>query len=454
MHPWHGVSSVVTLAILAGGGGHDRALVAQQEPAATVLTLDEALDIALASNLDITNARLGVTRAEQAVSAARTSRLPAFTLDGLTSYSFTRQGYTIPAGALGDYPPIGPIPGSDTTIKSIEGPWGSIGVSLTQPILQQFRIGKVITQHELQAQVAEQGLRSRQQDVTKEVKQQYYQILQLESSLEAAMASVTFYRELTRLVSQYVDQGAAQQYELMETEARLARAQHTARGEANALQTAKERFNNLLARDPATPFRAQSEVPPSRAGYPSLAAAESLAIAQRPDIQEKALRLRQAQTGRALVTNEYIPSLNLTARYSRLFNVEFIPTTDVSIGLMLRWDIWDWGRKQHDIAGKDAEINQASNELRNAQAQAGIEVDARIRDLEQAEALVKVTSIERAAAVEKLRVLTNEYREQAALLKDVLQAESELAEANAQYQNAILSAWTAQAQLDRAMGQG
>ena len=50
-------------------------------------------------------------------------------------------------------------------------------------------------------------------------------------------------------------------------------------------------------------------------------------------------------------------------------------------------------------------------------------------------------------------MLTNQYKEKAALLKDVLQAESELAEANTQFQDAILSAWTAQAQLDKAMGQ-
>jgi outer membrane protein TolC len=35
----------------------------------------------------------------------------------------------------------------------------------------------------------------------------------------------------------------------------------------------------------------------------------------------------------------------------------------------------------------------------------------------------------------------------------VLQAESELAQANAEHADAILSAWNAQAQLDKALGQ-
>ena len=82
-----------------------------------------------------------------------------------------------------------------------------------------------------------------------------------------------------------------------------------------------------------------------------------------------------------------------------------------------------------------------------------IEVDSRIRELEEAQEMVKVTEISQAAATEKLRVLTNQYKQQAALLKDVLQAESELAQANAEHADAILSAWNAQAQLEKALGQ-
>ncbi len=455
MRRWHGALVVIGFAWFPLGPGAPAMASAQQDAGASapVLTLDEALAIALASNVNVVNAELAVKKASASVGASKTSRLPSFTLDGITTYSFTKQGYTIPGGSLGNFPIIGPIPPADTTLNSIDGPWGSFGVSLSQPILQQWRIGNVITQNRLQEQMAAEGLRGQQQNVTASVKEQYYQILKTESALEAATASVTFYRELVRLVTQYVEQDVAPEYELMETQARLARSEHNMRNELNALRTQKERFNNLLARDPATPFRVSPETPAARAGYPSITQAESIAVAQRPDIREKELRLKSAETSKAMIGNEYIPSLNFIARYSQLFNVEFIPTTDVSIGLQLRWDIWDWGRKQHDRAGKDAEINQAMNDIRNARSQAAIEVDARMRELEQAEELVKVTGIEKAAATEKLRVLTNQYREQAALLKDVLQAESDLAEANTQFQNAILSAWTAQAQLDKAMGQ-
>ena len=47
----------------------------------------------------------------------------------------------------------------------------------------------------------------------------------------------------------------------------------------------------------------------------------------------------------------------------------------------------------------------------------------------------------------------NQYREQSALLKDVLDAESELARANAEYNRAVLGVWQSQAEFNRAMGE-
>ena len=59
----------------------------------------------------------------------------------------------------------------------------------------------------------------------------------------------------------------------------------------------------------------------------------------------------------------------------------------------------------------------------------------------------------REAAQEKLRVATEKYKVEAALLKDTLQAQASLSEANAQYDQALLSFWTARADLDRALGE-
>ena len=420
---------------------------------APVLTLDEAITLALKGNYSVANATLGVSKSAASVSAVKTHRLPVLNLEGALNYSILKQPFTVPQGAFGDYPIIGPIPNQDTTLGSIDGFFATASVGVSQPLLQLNRTGLLIDQAEYEDSISTQGLRNRQQDVIKSVKSQYYEILKTENTLRATTASIAFYRELVKLVDNYVKQDVAQEYELLDTQARLARAEHSARSQNNALATQKERLNNLMGRDTKTPFRVSEEPPAARAGYPSMAAAESIAIAQRPDVQEKIFKLRQAETGARITKADYIPSLNLVMQLTQLFNVDFIPQTNWIVGLQMRWDIWDWGRKGNDLTKKKADIAQASNDLDDTRAQVAIEVDSRLRELEEAQEMVKVTEISQTAATEKLRVLTNQYKQQAALLKDVLQAESELAEANAQHADAVLSAWNAQAQLEKALGQ-
>jgi outer membrane protein TolC len=52
-----------------------------------------------------------------------------------------------------------------------------------------------------------------------------------------------------------------------------------------------------------------------------------------------------------------------------------------------------------------------------------------------------------------LRVTLNKYKDQAALLKDVLQVQASSADANNQYQQAVLSLWTARADFEKAIGE-
>jgi outer membrane protein TolC len=49
--------------------------------------------------------------------------------------------------------------------------------------------------------------------------------------------------------------------------------------------------------------------------------------------------------------------------------------------------------------------------------------------------------------------MTDKYKNQTALLKDVLQAQTELAQADTKYQEALTSFWTAKADFEKAIGE-
>jgi outer membrane protein TolC len=96
---------------------------------------------------------------------------------------------------------------------------------------------------------------------------------------------------------------------------------------------------------------------------------------------------------------------------------------------------------------------QAKNDVRNAEAHAVADVNEKVRGLKQAQALVPVTLLAQKTAKEQLRVTLNRYRNQSALIQDVLKAQSKLADATSDYQKAHLAVWNAWAELQKARGE-
>jgi outer membrane protein TolC len=115
--------------------------------------------------------------------------------------------------------------------------------------------------------------------------------------------------------------------------------------------------------------------------------------------------------------------------------------------------VFDWGRKKHELAEKDLAATQARNAVREAESNVLIDVNDKFNKLRQARQMLAVTELGRDSAVENVRVLTNRYKVQMSLLKDVLQAQSQLEQANDQGRQALLSFWAAKAEFENAIGE-
>ena len=135
-----------------------------------------------------------------------------------------------------------------------------------------------------------------------------------------------------------------------------------------------------------------------------------------------------------------------------MFGTEFIPDEEAVLALKMKWDIYDWGKKSQELSNKNFAIQQSRNQINETKARIVIEVNERYRQIQDATDLQEVSELTQTAAQEKLRVLMNQYREQVVLLDDVLRAEADLDGANNQYHQALLSAWSTSAALDKAMG--
>jgi outer membrane protein len=119
----------------------------------------------------------------------------------------------------------------------------------------------------------------------------------------------------------------------------------------------------------------------------------------------------------------------------------------------LTWEPFDWGRRRNRVREKSNTLAQARNGELEAESQIGVEVAGRYRKWKEAALLLKATRTGHEAAAEEFRVTSNKYKEQAALVKDLLQAQARSSETSFQYQQALSSYWSSLADLRRAMGE-
>lgn len=427
---------------------------AQQDaaPPSSQLTLDAAVSLAMANNRQIKLTTLEVEKAEDAVAALRTERLPQFNLYLLESELLRPLNFQFPEGAFGTFPGIGPIPAHNTDISTPLRPTTYLFQTATQPISQLHRIGLGIQSREVNVELARETLRQQRQTVADQVKQDYYAILQTQSALEAANQVVKFYTEFGQLTDRYLAQEVVLKSDALNVKTQLAKAKYEVVKLQDGLQSQQENLNEVLGRDLTTELSVQAI--PALATYEvNLAEARRKALDQRPEVREAGLKMKQAQLDVRAERALYIPDVSLSFNYLSPFNVNFVPKNIMSVGFMVNWDVWDWGRKKKELAEKSLTVKQADLSQREAEQQILVEVGARFRKLAETRSLVEVDQLAQQTEEEKLRVVMNQYRQNAALLKDTLQQEAAVATANAQYREALLSFWTAKADLEKALGE-
>jgi outer membrane protein len=416
------------------------------------LTLDQAITLALQHNRLIKVAQLEVSKSENAVEVMRTNRLPQFRFNVLEGQLLSRINFLFPTGILGVFPQIGPVPPTPTSISTGRRPFTFLFAQANQPLSQLYRIGLGIRAERLNEQVAKEKLSLEEQSVANDVKKAYYNLLQTQSGLRATEETVKLLQEIERVASNALIEQVVLKSDVLDSQAGLAKAQSQVITLRDTTATLKERLNALLGRDLNADFTVSAAAEAKPWEF-DLAATRARALEQRPELREARLKVQQAEIDRGAKKAEYIPDVSLSLDYLSPFNIQFVPKNIAAIGLLVNWDVFDWGRKKHELASKTETMEQAKTAVDEAAAQIQVEVGLDFRKLEEASQQLKVANLELAADQEKVRVAVNRYDQNSVLLKDVLQLRASLAEKTYKYQEALMVFWTARADLEKASGE-
>lgn len=429
------------------------AAVAQEKvDQADVLTVDQAVKIALANNRTLKIVSLNLDVNKEKLEADKTRRLPSFNSYIFGSQLLTSISYTVPPGVFGTYPVIGPIPATASEITTPAQFTALVTLTASQPLLSLYRINLYLRGQKLSVEQAAQQLREERLTVIDQVQQAYYKVMQIENQIDSLNASIKQYQELLRISLQYVSQEVALKSESLEVKAKLAKEQLNLLKAQDKLETAKETLNDLLGRDLKTAFRTAAVSPISPIEQ-NLEMAEATALEHNPQVAEAEIDVQKANNARQLAKSQYIPDLDLSVQYYSPLGYTFVPQNVANAGFIFRWEPWEWGRRKHEVNEKTINVEQSKLKLDNTKSQLLINVGDTFRALQEARAAVAVAQAKQEASREKLREVTLQYEQQTALLRDVLQQQAALESADSEYNDAVAEFWSAKASFQKAIGE-
>ena len=340
------------------------AAAAQKSPESTdALTVDQAVQLALANNRNLKIVSLDFDKSEQKLAAEKTRRLPAFSTYIFASQLLEPISFTVEQGQFGkNYPGIGPIPANTTYITTPSKPTAYIFATASQPLLTLYKINLHIHGQQLSVEQAAQKVREERLSIVDDVREAYYSIVEIQNAIEACQASIKQYEELDRITTQYVAEQVALKSSILEVKAKLADEQYKLLQYQDKLASAKETLNNLLGRDLNTQFRAENvtTLSPEEEDLP---AAQAKALAQNPKVKEAEITVQQAGNARREAKAQYLPELGVSFHYLSPFGVEFVPTNVMGLGLEFNWEPFDWGRRKHDVNEKTMAVEQSKLSL-------------------------------------------------------------------------------------------
>ncbi len=419
---------------------------------APMLTLDQALNIAVHNNRQLQISGLDVVKAHESLAEVRTNFFPVLKSFGLGGFPFRPISFTFPAGVLGVYPTVGPIPAQNSTITTPQRPTGSINASADQALTQLYKLDLAAHAAFISLQLAREAERAQHQETVREVKTAYRQLAQAQAEVGSAEAAVKYLTELSELTDRRLEQQTVLLSDSLAVKANLKQQRYQLLTLQDSFEVQEESFNRLLARDVHSAFSVEPQPSPEFAEL-DLDAARKQALEQRPEIREARLRVASAKVDVRREKAEYIPDLSLNVTYVSFQNVAFLPKNYSSVGLALSWQPFDWGYKKHRIGELKATAEQKGLSEEDIEQQVIVEVDQKYRTLNEARMLLDADADARQAAQQKLKEMTNSYELKATLLSGLLEQQSAVSKAETEYQHALAACWTAKANFDRAIGE-
>lgn len=440
--------AVVTGGVLSGVAQAQDSAGAAEAP---VLTLDEAITIAVENNPALGAEDASARAAEQTARERRAGRWP--TLEVGTDATRTTNPVMVFGQLLSQeefaqrhFDPEflnEPVP-----LNNVRGV-----LSVSQPLWTGGRIAAGIEGAERHARAATFGRARARDELAHRVVDRFTGAIVASQAVAVREESLDVARRNVELTRDLFETGLVVESDLLQARVRASEAEAAfAEAEQNAA-VARAALNLELGRDLDTPVRLPEGVEPPEPVEAELAALVEQAVERRPDLEAARSRLEAARAGLEGAEGERYPELGWSGAYEAHSEEPFDdPGTNWTVGVGLRWTVFDGFATDARIGRARAEVDRAERMTELATRGVALEVESAWRGLEatrlrwqQARGAVELA--ERSAAIVRDR-----YKEGLTTVVELLEAESLATGSRVRELHARRDLVLARSQLELALG--
>lgn len=398
-------------------------------PAQEVLSLDDALRLALQQN-GVVRAALAENEAAQGrVDAARASLYPSVDLSSSTTRTrLETRGIT-----------------TDTTQRQS-------GIGLEWLLLDNGQRELRIRQASRGAEATRQTSRETVRRVLFQTARAYYEVLRRQELLQVADAAVRRAQTLLEVAKAQAEVGVAPQKDVLQAEADLANARVQQIQARNALRLAQADLKRLIGWDaqrPLPPLKPPESVPTPD---PNLSVEQlwQRARQQRPDLRAAELNLQVSRLGVETARLNSLIRLQVSARGFR----EYDPATRTqgSLSIIASYPIFDGGLVRANLREAEANLISAQQRLLQAERDAYAEVESAVLSFSETAERLQAARLALAAARRNYEAAQESLREGVGTIVEVLTAQLALVTAETNLVQATYDAAVAELQLRLAVG--
>lgn len=297
-------------------------------------------------------------------------------------------------------------------------------------------------------------------DLFLNVNQAYYNHLKNLKLRQVAEQAVERLQSHLKDSRAFHEAGLIPKNDLLQSEVQLSQGQLDLLQAENAVQVSLASLNLLIGRpaiEPLTLVDLDSEAKPYTPDWQEVLKS---ALAARPEIRQAETQVEISDLDKVLADAPYLPSVSVSASYQKqgndffARNYDFPPSEVKQAQASLSWRFWSWGQNNDRAAA--AVARKLAAQKRVAQLKDSVTLQARqaFLALDQTRKNIEVTKAAVQQAEENYRINEARYQAQLNTSTQVLDAQTLLTRANANYYSALYDYAFARAKIDWVSGKG